>query len=167
MLWFAYPNPAPEEPPMTDSIMNLRTLVEKSPDADILREMIWLCCRAVDGARVGAATGAAVERRAQSAPGPAQWLPGAGLGDAGRHSRAAHPKLRKGSYFPGFPAPRRIAEKALAAVIQEAYVQGISTRSVDDLVRAVGMSGRAASALRLGDYHHEPDEELLKRLLDE
>src|SRR5208337_3527353 len=51
------------------------------------------------------------------------------------------PKLRKGSYFPGFLEPRRLAEKALTAVIQEAYIQGISTRSVDDLVKALGMSG--------------------------
>ena len=50
------------------------------------------------------------------------------------------PKLRKGSYFPGFLEPRRMAEKALTAVIQEAYVQGISTRSVDDLVKAMGMT---------------------------
>ena len=48
------------------------------------------------------------------------------------------PKLRKGSYFPGFLEPRRMAEKALTAVIQEAYVQGISTRSEDDLVQAQG-----------------------------
>jgi len=46
------------------------------------------------------------------------------------------PKLRKGSYFPGFLEPRRMAEKALTAVVQEAYVQGISTRSVDELVSA-------------------------------
>jgi hypothetical protein len=45
------------------------------------------------------------------------------------------PKLRKGSYFPSFLEPRRMAEKALTAVIQEAYVQGVPTRSVDDLVR--------------------------------
>jgi len=45
------------------------------------------------------------------------------------------PKLRKVSYFPGFLEPRRMAEKALTAVIQEAYVQGISTRSVGDLVK--------------------------------
>ena len=44
------------------------------------------------------------------------------------------PKLRKGSYFPGFLEPRRLAEKALTAVIQEAYIHGVSTRSVDDLV---------------------------------
>jgi transposase-like protein len=41
----------------------------------------------------------------------------------------AIPKLRKGCYFPGFLEPRRAAEKALVAVIQEGYVQGVSTRS--------------------------------------
>src|SRR5436190_16322954 len=51
------------------------------------------------------------------------------------------PKLRRGSYLPVFLEPRRLAEKALTAVVQEAYVQGISTRSVDDLVRAMGMEG--------------------------
>ena len=51
------------------------------------------------------------------------------------------PKLRHGTYFPGFLEPRRMAEKALTAVIQEAYIQGISTRSVDDLVKAMGMEG--------------------------
>src|SRR5437667_405484 len=68
-----------------------------------------------------------------------------GLGDAGRHRRAAHPKLRKGSYFPSFLEPRRMAEKALTAVIQQAYVQGISTRSVDDPVKAMGASGVSKS----------------------
>lgn len=55
------------------------------------------------------------------------------------------PKLRKGSYFPGFLEPRRMTEKALTAVVQEAYVQGVSTRSVDDLVQAMGMSGISKS----------------------
>jgi len=55
------------------------------------------------------------------------------------------PKLRKGSYFPGFLEPRRTAEKALTAVIQEAYIQGISTRSVDELVKAMGMEGISKS----------------------
>src|SRR3712207_8801724 len=54
-------------------------------------------------------------------------------------------KLGKGSYFPAFLEPRRTAEKALAAVIQEAYVHGISTRSVDDLVKAMGASGISKS----------------------
>ena len=58
---------------------------------------------------------------------------------------SASPRLRKGSYFPGFLEPRRLAEKALTGVIQEAYIQGISTRSVDDLVKAMGMSGISKS----------------------
>ena len=55
------------------------------------------------------------------------------------------PKLRKGSYFPGFLEPRKTAEKALVAVVQEAYVQGVSTRSVDELVKAMGMTGISKS----------------------
>ena len=55
------------------------------------------------------------------------------------------PKLRSGSYFPTFLEPRRMAEKALTAVIREAYIQGISTRSVDELVKAMGMSGISKS----------------------
>jgi putative transposase len=57
------------------------------------------------------------------------------------------PKLRKGSYFPSFLEPRRMAEKALTAVIQEAYVQGVSTRSVDDLVKAMGGAGVSKSQM--------------------
>jgi transposase-like protein len=55
------------------------------------------------------------------------------------------PKLRKGSYFPSFLEPRRTAEKALTAVIQEAYIHGVSTRAVDDLVKALGMGGVSKS----------------------
>ena len=56
------------------------------------------------------------------------------------------PKLRRGSYFPSLPEPRRTAEKALTAVIQEAYIHGVSTRAVDDLVRAIGGSGAPSEA---------------------
>jgi len=55
------------------------------------------------------------------------------------------PKLRDGSYFPGFLEPRRRSEKALASVIQEAYVHGVSTRHVEDLVQAMGMTGISKS----------------------
>ncbi len=64
---------------------------------------------------------------------------------AGTVDVRAFPKLRTGSYFPSFLEPRRMAEKALTAVIQEAYIQGVSTRSVDDLVKAMGMSGISKS----------------------
>lgn len=55
------------------------------------------------------------------------------------------PKLRTGSYFPSFLEPRRAVEKALSAVIQEAYVHGVSTRAMDDLVQAMG--GEADQAM--------------------
>jgi transposase-like protein len=55
------------------------------------------------------------------------------------------PKLRKGSYFPAFLEPRKTAERALVAVVQEAWIQGVSTRKVDDLVQAMGMSGISKS----------------------
>ncbi len=54
------------------------------------------------------------------------------------------PKLRRGSYFPAFLEPRKTAERALVAVIQEAWIQGVSTRKVDELVQAMGMSGSAS-----------------------
>ena len=55
------------------------------------------------------------------------------------------PKLRKGSYFPGFLEPRRTTEQALVAVIQEAWIQGVSTRKVNDLVQAMGIDGISKS----------------------
>src|SRR5690348_12025611 len=57
------------------------------------------------------------------------------------------PKLRQGSYFPPFLEPRRTTEKALVAVIQEAWIGGVSTRKVDDLVQAMGLSGIGKSTV--------------------
>jgi putative transposase len=55
------------------------------------------------------------------------------------------PKLREGSYFPSFLEPRRRSEEALLAVIAEAYVKGVSTRKVEDLVVALGLDGISKS----------------------
>ena len=57
------------------------------------------------------------------------------------------PKLRQGSYFPPFLEPRKTTEKALVAVIQEAWIGGVSTRRVDDLVQAMGLSGISKSTV--------------------
>ncbi|MCO5099273.1 MAG: IS256 family transposase [Rhodocyclaceae bacterium] len=130
---------------MTDEMMNLRALLEKSPDADLLREMIGFASQRLMELEVGALTGAAygeksAERLAQrNGYRERNWQTRAGTVEL------RIPKLRKGSYFPGFLEPRRMAEKALTAVIQEAYIQGISTRSVDDLVQAMGGSGISKS----------------------
>lgn len=57
------------------------------------------------------------------------------------------PKLRQGSYFPGFLEARKTSEQALVAVIQEAWISGVSTRKVDDLVQAMGLSGISKSTV--------------------
>jgi transposase-like protein len=77
------------------------------------------------------------------------------------------PRLRQGSYLPSFLEPRRTAEKALAAVIQEAYLQGVSTRAVDDLVKALGASGVSRSEVsRLCAEVDERVREFLERPLE-
>jgi transposase-like protein len=130
---------------MTDEMMSLRTLLEKSSDADLLREMVGFAAQRLMELEVEGLTGAAYGEHS-----PERINHRNGYRDRMWETRAGAvelriPKLRRGSYFPGFLEPRRMAEKALTAVIQEAYVQGVSTRSVDDLVQAMGMTGISKS----------------------
>ena len=118
---------------MTDDMMNLRSLVEKSADADLLREMIGFAAEKLMALEVGTKTGAGYGEKNGF-----RLAQRNGYRDRDWETRAGTvelriPKLRTGSYFPSFLEPPRMAEKALTAVIQEAYIQGVSTRSVDDL----------------------------------
>lgn len=129
----------------TKNTIALTELVEKGADTDLLRQMIQhVAQRMMDMDVEGLCAAGYAERSAErqnSRNGYRErlWETRAGSVDL------KIPKLRKGSYFPGFLEPRRTAEKALAAVIQEAYIQGVSTRSVDELVKAMGMSGISKS----------------------
>src|SRR3954453_872907 len=130
---------------MTTDMMSLQALLEKSSDADLLREMIGFAAHRLMELEVENLTGAALGERSAD-----RITHRNGYRERDWETRAGTvelriPKLRKGSYFPGFLEPRRMAEKALTAVIQEAYVQGVSTRSVDELVKAMGMTGISKS----------------------
>jgi putative transposase len=126
---------------MTDDMMSLRRLLEKSSDAELLREMVGFAAQRLMELEVEGLTGAAHGERSGDRINHRN-----GYRDRDWETRAGTvelriPKLRRGSYFPGFLEPRRMAEKALAAVIQEAWIGGVSTRRVDELVQAMGLSG--------------------------
>jgi transposase-like protein len=130
---------------MTDERMALLELIEKGADADLVRELLAFASERLMAAEVDQLTGVAAGVRS-----PERINHRNGYRERGWETRVgrielAIPKLRKGSYFPTFLEPRRTAEKALTAVIQEAYVHGVSTRSVDDLVKAMGGTGVSKS----------------------
>jgi transposase-like protein len=130
---------------MTDDKIALRALLEKGSDATFLREMIGFAAERLMQLETDTLCGAGHGERSADRRNQRN-----GYRDRDWETRAGTvelriPKLRRGSYFPAFLEPRRLAEKALIAVVQEAYIQGISTRSVDDLVRAMGMEGISKS----------------------
>jgi transposase-like protein len=130
---------------MTEDRIALEAFIEKAPDADFLREMISFAAERLMALEVDGICGAGHgERNAERSNHRNGYRERAWETRAGAITLPI-PKLRKGSYLPFFLEPRRTAEKALVAVIQEAYIQGISTRSVDDLVKAMGMSGISKS----------------------
>jgi transposase-like protein len=130
---------------MTATNMDLKELLEKTADTDFLREMIGFTAQRLMELEVETLTGAPLSSRTadrlthRNGYRAREWETRAGTVEL------RIPKIRQGSYFPGFLEPRRMGEKALTAVIQEAYIQGVSTRSVDDLVQAMGMTGISKS----------------------
>ena len=123
----------------------LKALLSEGPDHLVLAEMLGFVADRLMALDADQLCGAGKhERSAERSNHRNGYRPRAWETRAGRVDLKI-PKLRKGSYFPEFLEPRRAAEKAIAAVIQEAYVQGLSTRSVADLVKAMGMTGVSKS----------------------
>ena len=130
---------------MTEERMALLELIEKRADGDMVRELLAYAAERLMAVEVEGLCGAKHGERSLARTNQRN-----GYRERPWDTRAGRielkvPKLRKGAYFPALLEPRRTAERALAAVIQEAYVHGVSTRAVDDLVRAMGLAGISKS----------------------
>ncbi len=123
----------------------LKALLSETADHQILAEMLGFVADRLMALDVDRLCGAGAHERSterlnhRNGYRPRRWETRAGAVDV------QIPKLRKGTYFPEFLEPRRASEKAMTAVIQEAYIQGVSTRSVDELVKAMVMTGVSKS----------------------
>jgi putative transposase len=132
---------------MTETSMSLIELLQKHDEGDFLRAVTEAVLQTLMEYDVEGLIGAG---RYERGDGRQTWRNG--YRDRELKTRLGTlnlrvPKLRQGSYFPGFLEPRRTSEKALVAVIQEAWIGGVSTRRVDDLVQAMGLSGISKSTV--------------------
>lgn len=113
---------------------------------------------------------AALPARRMASAAPIAWPGVTAIGTAiGRRAGTVDlriPKLRNGSYFPAFLEPWRTVQKAFTAVIQEAYVHGVSTRGVDDLMQALGAGVSKSQVSRLCTELDERVEAFLSRLVE-
>ena len=133
---------------MVKERMDLLELLRKGGmdgDVDFLREALRVLVEGIMDAEVSARTGAEYGERS-----PERVTQRNGYRSRAWDTRVGTmelhiPKLREGSYFPSLLEPRRRSERALLAVIQQAYVEGVSTRRVDDLVKALGCEGISKS----------------------
>ena len=133
---------------MAKARMDLTTFVGKlleEQDGDVLREGVRVLAQALMETEVTALVGAERHERSDERTGYRNgtrvrtWDTRVGTVDL------AIPKVRPGTYFPSLLQPRRRTEQALVTVVQEAYVHGVSTRKVDDLVKALGLDGISKS----------------------
>ena len=130
---------------MTDERMPLIELLQKAGEADFLRTIAETVLQMLMEADVESVIGAGRHERSAER---LNWRNG--YRERSLDTRLGSlslkiPKLRQGSYFPPFLEARKTTEKALVAVIQEAWIGGISTRRVDELVQAMGLAGISKS----------------------
>ena len=151
---------------MVKHSMDLLELLRKrgmDGDVDLLREALRVLVDGIMDAEVSAQIGAQHGERSPERVTYRNRTWDTRVGTMELHI----PKLREGSYFPSLLEPRRRSEKALLSVIQQAYVEGVSTRRVDDLIKALGCDGISSSQVsRICEQLDEVVESFLGRPLD-
>jgi putative transposase len=132
---------------MTEERLPLAELLEKAGDGDFLRSVAEAVLQLLMEADVEGLVGAARHERTAERQTYRNGYRERALDTRLGTLQLRVPKLRQGSYFPPFLEPRKVSEKALVAVIQEAWIGGVSTRRVDELVQAMGLSGISKSTV--------------------
>jgi putative transposase len=132
---------------MTEETLPLAELLAKAGDGDFLRAVAEAVVQMLMEADVEGVIGAGRHERTGERTTYRNGYRDRSLDTRLGSLQLRIPKLRQGSYFPPFLEPRKTSEKALVAVIQEAWVSGVSTRRVDDLVQAMGLSGISKSTV--------------------
>jgi transposase-like protein len=140
-------NLSQEEDPMTEPSLPLVELLAKAGDPDFLRSAAEAVVQMLMEADVEGLIGAARHERTDERTTYRNGFRDRSLDTRLGTLQLRIPKLRQGSYFPPFLEPRKTSEKALVAVIQEAWIGGVSTRRVEDLVQAMGLSGISKSTV--------------------
>ncbi|MEO1721154.1 MAG: IS256 family transposase [Pseudomonadota bacterium] len=150
---------------MTKTTMNLTELLEKHDEGDFLRAVAEAVLQLIMETDVEGVIGAGRHERAEGRTTYRNGYRDRALDTRLRTLNLRVLKLRQSSYFPGFLEPRRTSEKALVAVIQEAWIGGVSTRRVDELVQAMGLGGISKSTVsklckdideRVGEFLNRP-----------
>lgn len=130
---------------MAEDRMALIELLQKAGEGDFLRTIAEAVLQMLMEADVEGLIGAGRHERSQERSNYRNGFRERSLDTRLGSLSLRIPKLRQGSCFPPFLESRKTSEKALVAVIQEAWISGVSTRRVDDLVQAMGLSGISKS----------------------
>src|SRR5690242_17130833 len=132
---------------MTEARLPLVELLQKAGEADFLRAVAEAVPQLLMGGDVEGLIGAGRHERSAERPNRRNGYRDRALDARLGTLRLRVPKLRQGSHFPPFLEPRKVSEKALVAVIREAWIGGVSTRRVDEPVQAMGLAGISKSTV--------------------